>query len=119
MTQALTIVNSMKSNSMWNLIIHLLLIANGNQGEGRFENDLPDWNIIYLTDLEDGDFFAGLCQSFSKKQRGFHQEYGDYIVDVDVESHDKAEEGTYMPPQDCCYINENGCPWEAYEDEWE
>ena len=46
---------------MWNWIIRDIVDTNGNAARGRFENDLlPDWNIIYLTDLEEG----GLWQDF-------------------------------------------------------
>ena len=48
MTQTLT-------NQLYevNLYVELdypdIVDTNGNEGVGRFENDLPDWNIIYLT----------------------------------------------------------------------
>ena len=96
-----------------------IIDVNGNEGEGRFENDLPDWNIIYLTDLEDGNFWQDFANRFPEEASKFNKEYGKYIVGVDVENHEEAEEGTHMPPEDCCYINENRCPWEDYEDEWE
>ena len=118
MTQTLT-------NQLYevNLYVELdypdIVDTNGNEGVGRFENDLPDWNIIYLTDLEEGDFWQDFANRFPEEAKSFNKEYGKHIVGVHLESHDKAEEGTYEPPVDDCYIHENGCPWEAYEDEWD
>ena len=76
-------------------------------------------DIFYLTDLEAGGFWQDFADRHPIEATRFNKEYGKYIINIDVESHEKAEEGTHMPPKDCCYINENRCPWEAYVDEWE
>ena len=46
--------------------------TNGNEGVGRFENDLPDWNIIYLTDLEEGDFWQDFANRFPEEAKRFN-----------------------------------------------
>ena len=74
MTQTLT-------NQLYevNLYVELdypdIVDTNGNEGVGRFENDLPDWNIIYPL-IEEGDFWQDFANRFPEEAKRFNKEYG-------------------------------------------
>ena len=97
---------------------------NGNEGSGRFEQDLPDWNIIFLTDLDEtssvDDLLAYASRRFPDDINQFIKEHKNAIFDnsFQMESHDPQEDGAYNLDDDEILFNENCCVWEAYSDDW-
>ena len=95
-----------------------------NEGSGRFERNLPDWNIIFLTDLDEtssvDDLLAYARRRFPDEINQFFEEHKNAIFDnsFQIESHDPQEDGFYYLDDDEIQIEENCCVWEAYSDDW-
>lgn len=100
-----------------------ILDANGNKGSGRYENNLPDWNLIFLTELDDDatadDFLNDARHRFPSEIGDFLKRYKDSICSIDVEYHSLQEEGCNQPDWDEILIEENECIWESHWDDWE
>ena len=98
--------------------------SNDNEGSGRFERNLPDWNIIFLTDLDEtssvDDLLAYASRRFPDEINQFFEEHKNAIFDnsFQIESHDPQEDGFYYLDDDEIQIEENCCVWEAYSDDW-
>lgn len=98
--------------------------SNDNEGSGRFERNLPDWNIIFLTDLDEtssvDDLLAYARRRFPDEINQFFEEHKNAIFDnsFQIESHDPQEDGFYYLDDDEIQIEENCCVWEAYSDDW-
>jgi hypothetical protein len=98
---------------------------NGNEGSGRYQRDLPDWNIIFLTELDQS---ASLDQILDDAKRRFPKEMLDFLNEhknalragqISLENHEYAQDGIHFPEADEIIFEENNCAWESHWDEWE
>jgi hypothetical protein len=98
---------------------------NGNVGSGRYNRDLPDWNIIFVTELSDdatlGQLLEDARRRFADDMRDFFEEHKDAIDEdrISIEYHEPAEDGIHFPDADEIFFEENPCVWESHWDEWE
>ena len=98
---------------------------NGNKGSGRRENDLPDWNIIFATELDDNATVEQLLEDarrrFPEEMNDFFEEHKDAIDEdlISLEYHEPAAEGIHFPDIDDIFFEENDCAWESHYDDWE
>ena len=88
-------------------------------GQERYELGLCDYNLVFLTDLDEGastiDLLKDLTSRFPKEMDEFFQEvveeHTDAYCDYDVEYHYPQDEGIHLPDDDELLVMDNECPY--------
>jgi len=86
----------------------------------RQEIGLCDYNLIFLTELDESasvaDLLKELTSRFPKEMDEFFlevvEEHIDASCDYDVEYHYPQDEGIHQPDEDELFVEENYCPYE-------
>lgn len=119
-------INSSAAQELYEVNVYVeleypdVIDSNNNQGSGRFERGLPDWNIIFLTELDEAssleDLLAYVTRQFPEEMNEFLEEHSNAIHDSSfhIESHDSRQEGCYQLDDHEILIEENNAIWEAY-----
>ena len=88
--------------------------------EQRCENDLPDYNLIFMTELNHNssveDFLKDATSRFSEDMKYFSKLIQGAECDFCIEDHCAQEEGMHQPSDDGILVNENYSP---FGDDWE
>ena len=86
-----------------------------NTAKERYERDLCDFNLIFLTHLDASasvdDFLMDAARRFPKDMAVFFARHYGEIESIDIESHDSQDEGPHKPEIDELLENDNECSW--------
>ena len=83
--------------------------------EQRCENDLPDYNLIFMTELNHNssveDFLKDATSRFPEDMKYFSKLIQGAECDFCIEDHCAQEEGMHQPSGDGILVNENYSPF--------
>lgn len=105
-----------KANLIYEVNLYCeLTYAENITAKERYERNLCDFNLIFLTHLDESasvdDYLMDAAERFPEDMAVFFAKHYGEIEGFDIESHDSLDEGLHQPDIDELLEIDNECSW--------